>query len=32
MVCLVDSYEVICFHHDANFKIRRVALSCRCYL
>lgn len=21
MVCLVDSFEVICFHHDVNFKI-----------
>lgn len=24
MVCLVDTYEVICFHHDANFKISYV--------
>jgi hypothetical protein len=21
MICLVDTQEVICFHHDANFKI-----------
>jgi hypothetical protein len=21
MICLVDSFEVICFHHDVNFKI-----------
>lgn len=24
MICLVDNYEVICFHHDANFKISSV--------
>jgi len=24
MVCLVDSFEVICFHHDVNFKIVSV--------
>lgn len=21
MICLLDSYEVLCFHHDANFRI-----------
>ena len=22
MICLLDSYEVLCFHHDANFRIK----------
>jgi len=21
MICLLDSYEVVCFHHDTNFRI-----------
>lgn len=24
MICLVDSFEIICFHHDVNFKIAFV--------
>lgn len=27
MICLVDTHEVICFHHDANFKISSVVFS-----
>jgi hypothetical protein len=27
MICLVDSFEVICFHHDVNFKIAYVCLG-----
>lgn len=24
MICLLDSFEVLCFHHDANFRIGSV--------
>lgn len=24
MVCLLDTFEVVCFHHDTSFKIRSV--------
>lgn len=24
MICLLDTHEVMCFHHDANFKITYV--------
>jgi hypothetical protein len=31
MICLVDSFEVICFHHDVNFKIAYVSLDILLY-
>lgn len=29
MVCLLDSFEVVCFHHDTSFKIRSESCSLR---
>ncbi len=30
MICLLDSAEVLCFHHDAHFKIRYAFIRRKC--